>query len=265
MILLLWIAILTYSACGITTIDSVWRANNRPKWQIYLPAYIGLAAHSAHILLTVHVDGLLQLSLLNSVSICIWLMISVILISSLTKPLHNLFTFLMPICALLLVIAAYIPQHAAPKLYSTGMLFHIFIALLSASIMTITTLQAALVDIQSSGLHKHHTSSRIMKALPPLLSMERLMFEWLIVGFCLLTIAIVTGATFIENIFAQHLIHKTVLTVIAWFFYGALIFGHLQLGWRGQRASRMIYTGSVFLVLAFIGSKFVLEYLLNIS
>ena len=263
--MLLWITIITYLVSGYKSINNVWGKGESPLWQLYAPAYIGLAAHTAQLVSAVSIDGMLQLSLLNTISICVWLTIGVILLSALTKPLHNLFTFLMPAGALLLIIAFFAPQLAEPKPYSGAMVFHIFIALLSASIMVIATLQAALVDIQTNALHDHHINSRIMKVLPPLQSMERLMFEWLMVGFMLLTVAIITGGMFIENIFAQHLLHKTILTIIAWAFFATLIFGHFYLGWRGQRASRLIYTGFGFLLFAFVGSKFVLEYLLKVS
>jgi ABC-type uncharacterized transport system permease subunit len=263
--MLLWIAIITYLASGYKSISNVWGKKESPLWQLYAPAYIGIAAHTAQLISSVSIDGMLQLSLLNTISICVWLTIIVILLSALTKPLHNLFTFLMPAGALLLIIGSVTPQLAEPRMYSGGMLFHIFIALLSASIMIITTLQATLVDIQTNALHDHQINSRFIKALPPLQSMERLMFEWLMIGFFLLTIAIITGGIFIDNIFAQHLVHKTVLTIIAWAFFATLIFGHFYLGWRGQRASRLIYIGFGFLLFAFIGSKFVLEYLLKIG
>jgi ABC-type uncharacterized transport system permease subunit len=81
----------------------------------------------------------------------------------------------------------------------------------------------------------------------------------------LLTAAIITGGIYVDNMLAQHLIHKTVLTLIAWAFFATLLFGHFYLGWRGQYASRLIYLGFGFLIVAFMGSKFVLEYLLHIA
>lgn len=263
--MLLWITISTYFLSGYFAISNVWQSANRPLWQIYAPAYVGLASHSALLYSTLLVSGMIQFSLLNTLSICVWLTTLVILMSAITKPLHNLFTIFMPAGAALLVIGGIAPQLAEPRPYSGGMVVHIFIALLSASIMLITTLQAALVDIQTTHLRHHRLENRLLNALPPLQSMERLMFEWLMVGFLLLTASIITGGFFIENLFAQHLIHKTALTIIAWFFFAALIFGHFYLGWRGQRASRLIYIGFGFLFFAFAGSKFVLEYLIKVS
>jgi len=153
------------------------------------------------------------MSLLNTISICVWMTIAVILISALSKPLHNLFTFFMPAGAAFLVLAIFAPQLAEPKIYTTGMLVHIFVSLLAYSVMIVATLQAILVNIQSNHLHNHRFNNRISSMLPPLQSMERLMFEWLIIGFVLLTVAIVTGGLYVENMLAQHLIHKTALTL----------------------------------------------------
>ncbi len=263
--MLLWIAILTYLTSGLVAIWSVMKEKKYPLWVVYSPAAIGLAAHSAQLISEVMVAGMLQMSLLNSISICVWMTIAVILISALSKPIHNLFMFLMPAGAAFLVLALFAPQLAAPKAYSTGMLVHIFISLLAYSVMIITTLQAILVNIQSNHLHKHRFNNKISSILPPLQSMERLMFEWLMIGFVLLTAAIITGGIYVDNMLAQHLIHKTVLTLIAWAFFATLLFGHFYLGWRGQYASRLIYLGFGFLIVAFMGSKFVLEYLLHIA
>jgi len=261
--MLLWIAIVTYLASGVTAIVSLINERKIVRWHLYGPALIGLAAHSAELISEVIVEGMLQMSLLNTISICVWMTIAVILISALSKPLHNLFTFFMPAGAAFLVLAIFAPQLAEPKIYTTGMLVHIFVSLLAYSVMIVATLQAILVNIQSNHLHNHRFNNRISSMLPPLQSMERLMFEWLIIGFVLLTVAIVTGGLYVENMLAQHLIHKTALTLIAWGFFATLIFGHFYLGWRGQRASRLIYFGFSFLLVAFMGSKFVLEYLLQ--
>lgn len=263
--MLLWIAITTYAASGLVAIYNAF-AKTRPANArlAYLGlAILGLVAHSASLASELVVQGMLQMSLLNSISVCVWMTILVILISALTKPIHNLFMFFMPTGSALLLLALAAPQQAEAKFYSAGMLVHIFVSLLAYSVMIVSTLQAILVNIQSNHLHRHELNHRISSILPPLQSMERLMFEWVFIGFILLTIAMVTGGMYVENLLAQHLIHKTVLTLISWGFFAVLIFGHFYLGWRGKRASQLIYLGFGFLLVAFMGSKFVLEYLLT--
>lgn len=260
--MLLWISIVTYLTSGLATIAGIVSDRQIKPTTINALALIGLIAHSAQLLLEFRSTGMLQMSLLNSISICVWMTILVIMISAITKPLHNLFTFFLPAGAILLLIGLISPHLAEPRIYSGGMLFHIFLSLLAYSVVIVATIQAILVNVQSNKLHNHQLDSRLFSLLPPLQSMERLMFEWLVIGFVLLTGSIVSGALYVDDMLAQHLIHKTVLTVIAWGFFATLIFGHFYLGWRGQVASRLIYLGSGFLLVAFIGSKFVLEYLL---
>lgn len=263
--MLLWIAISTYLLSGAMAVLTLVNDRKIPAWQTYGVALIGLAAHTSELASELLVEGMLQMSLLNSISVCVWMTISVILVSSLTKPIHNLFTFFMPAGSIFLLIGLFAPQLASPKTYSAGMLVHIFVSLLAYSVIIVATLQAILVNIQTNHLHRHEFDNRLTSILPPLQSMERLMFEWLMVGFVLLTAAIVTGGLYVENLLAQHLIHKTVLTLIGWGFFATLIFGHFYLGWRGQYASRLVYFGFGFLLIAFLGSKFVLEYLVQVA
>ena len=79
----------------------------------------------------------------------------------------------------------------------------------------------------------------------------------------LLTIAIVSGVIFIDDIFAQSLVHKTVLTIVAWLLFSGLLWGHYQLGWRSRTAVRLTLAGFLVLMLAFFGSKLVLELILQ--
>lgn len=261
--MLLWISIATYLLSGLLALGSAFRQQSLPKLAIFLPAVIGLLAHTSWLASEIFVAGAFHFSLLNSLSVCIWMTIGIVVIASLTRPVHSLFTFFMPAGSALLIIALNAPQLAAPKDYSQGTLVHIFLSLLAYSIILVTTLQAILVQLQGRLLHKHQLNGRLLTLLPPLQSMERLMFEWLLIGFVLLTAAIISGGLYVDNLFAQHLAHKTLLTLIAWGFFATLLFGHFYLGWRGDRASRLIYLGFAFLFVAYIGSQFVLEYLLQ--
>jgi ABC-type uncharacterized transport system permease subunit len=95
--------------------------------------------------------------------------------------------------------------------------------------------------------------------------METMLFELLWAGVILLTVAIASGFLFLEDIFAQHLVHKTVLTLVAWVIYSTLLWGRYQLGWRSQTAVRFTLGGFALLMLAFFGSKLVLELILQRS
>ena len=93
--------------------------------------------------------------------------------------------------------------------------------------------------------------------------METLLFQMLALGFLLLTLSLLTGFLFLEDMFAQHLVHKTVLSLLAWLLFAVLLLGHWWLGWRGQTAIRWTIAAFVLLMLAYFGSKFVLELILH--
>jgi ABC-type uncharacterized transport system permease subunit len=93
--------------------------------------------------------------------------------------------------------------------------------------------------------------------------MESLLFEMIALGFALLTLALGTGFMFLEDMFAQHLAHKTLLSVLAWSVFGVLLWGRFRFGWRGRTALRWTLVGFVVLMLAYFGSKFVLELILH--
>jgi ABC-type uncharacterized transport system permease subunit len=103
----------------------------------------------------------------------------------------------------------------------------------------------------------------LLKILTPLESLESGCFHSILAGFTLLTLALVSGAFFIENLFAQHLVHKVALAIVAWVVFGVLLLGRRRFGWRGRKALRWTLAGYVLLGLSYFGSKLVLENLLG--
>lgn len=142
------------------------------------------------------------------------------------------------------------------------MTLHIGSSMLAYAVLTLAAIQSAVIAVQDHQLKHRHTRG-IIQVLPPLQLMETILFELLWVGVIMLTIAIGSGAVFIDDIFAQHLVHKTVLTIFAWALFSLLLWGHYQLGWRSQTAVRLTLAGFALLMLAFFGSKLVLELVLN--
>ncbi|MDH5358742.1 MAG: cytochrome c biogenesis protein CcsA, partial [Gammaproteobacteria bacterium] len=116
--------------------------------------------------------------------------------------------------------------------------------------------------IQEQQLRQRHLAG-LMRKLPPLQTMETALFQLIGGGFILLTIGLLTGVLFIEDIFAQHLVHKTALSIVAWCVFATLLWGRWQYGWRAKTAIKWTLIGFSFLVLAYLGSKLVLEFLLS--
>ena len=102
-----------------------------------------------------------------------------------------------------------------------------------------------------------------LATLPPVESLERALFSVIGIGTAALTVAILAGLLFVTNLFAQHLMHKTVLALVAWAIFACLLFGRWRFGWRGRKAARYTIAGFLVLAFAYFGSKFVLEILLG--
>ena len=143
-------------------------------------------------------------------------------------------------------------------------MLHIGIALLAYSLFTFAALHALLMTIAERSLHNKATLIKL-PSFPPLMVMEGLLFKVITIGFVLLTCALISGMLFSEQIFGQPLAftHKIVFSIASWLIYGGLLFGRYQYGWRGKKAIHLTLIGFVLLLLAYVGSKFILQVLLG--
>ena len=122
--------------------------------------------------------------------------------------------------------------------------------------------QALFVRLQISEL-KHKTIHRFwVNKLPSLQSMESLLFDMILVGFVLLSIALGIGFIYVDDLMAQHIAHKTVFSVLSWLLFGLLLIGNWRGALRGKRAANITIYAFILLAIGFIGSKFVLEFLI---
>ncbi|RUR34664.1 cytochrome C assembly family protein [Vreelandella nanhaiensis] len=188
--------------------------------------------------------------------------VNVLLIASLFKPVLNASIVLFPLAGVALITATWLPSHTSHTGLTPGILLHAISSALAFAMLAIAAVQAILVGLQNQALRHHHIRG-IVQSLPPLTTMERVLFELVWAGILLLTLSIVSGFIFLDNIFAQHLLHKTVLSLGAWIIFTTLLIGRYRFGWRGMRAVRWTLGGCALLILAYFGSKFVLEILLN--
>jgi len=227
---------------------------------------LGVAALLLHGIIaweTVHRSDGISLGFFK-ISALIFLVVNIACISSLLRrPLQNLLLVLFPLSALSVLVSTFAPD-TSPLEHdlAAGMVLHISSSILAYSVLTLAATQSALLALQDRLLRQHHTRG-IIQILPPLQLMETMLFELLWIGVILLTIAIASGLVFVDDMFAQHLVHKTVLTIVAWLLFAVLLWGHYQLGWRSATAVRFTLAGFIFLMLAFFGSKLVLELLLQ--
>jgi ABC-type uncharacterized transport system permease subunit len=139
---------------------------------------------------------------------------------------------------------------------------HILISITAYSLLGIGALMAVAIALQDARLRNRKPSGWLLM-LPSLEEMEQILFSILSMGFVLLTLSLFSGLIFVDNLLAQHLAHKTVLSVMAWLVFATLLVGRWRRGWRGKKAVYMALVGFVFLALAYFGSKLVLETILS--
>ena len=184
------------------------------------------------------------------------------LLVNITRPVATLGVITFPLAALLLLTDTFAAPSKQPLPIEWQIKLHVVFALVAYSVLSIAALLAILLWLQERALRMRQFSG-IVRSLPPLTLTESLVFQLIGVGFFLLTLTLISGILFVDNLFAQHLIHKTVLSIAAWVVFGALLFGRWRYGWRGRRAVRLTLVGMVLLLLAFFGSQFVLEVVLH--
>ena len=149
-----------------------------------------------------------------------------------------------------------------PRQDVTGGIFsHIALSIIAYSLLTIAATQALLLSFGDNMLRHHQLI--ILRNLPPLETMEHLMFEMIWAGLVFLTLSIGSGFIFIADFSEPGLVHHTAITLAAWIVFMVLAWGRYQLGWRGAIASRWTLFGFVLLVLGYFGSKLVIEIILG--
>lgn len=204
----------------------------------------------------------INLGFFNAISLITWLIALLLLLTALAKPVENLGIVLLPLAAVALFLEITFPARHLVQKGFTGLDAHILISILAYSLLTIAAVQAVLLAVQDLHLRDKHPGGFI-RALPPLQTGEALLFQLIGLGFILLSLALLTGAIYLKDIFSQHLVHKTVLSILAWIFFAILLWGRWRFGWRGRTALRWTLSGFFALMLAYLGSKLVLELVLG--
>jgi ABC-type uncharacterized transport system permease subunit len=228
-------------------------------------AWLGLIAVLGHMAVAVLSAraGELNLGFYRIASLIFLAMGIVSLLLLIRRPLHTLTIIVFPLAALSVLISTFAPATGRPLSgLEVGLLWHVSASLTAFAVLALATLQGFSVLAQAKLLRAHQTRG-IIRWLPPLDLTEQMFFELVGAGFTLLTLAIVAGAVFIDNLFAQHLVHKTVLTGIGWVIYGVLLVGHWRSGWRMATAVKLAVTAFVIVTLGFFGSKLMLELVLD--
>lgn len=230
---------------------------------------LGLAAgalvlHATVLYPGLYLDAGLNLSLTAAFSLVAWIVVVLYVTVATCRPLDNLGIVVMPLAALTVLAAWLWPAQQPIPLSSPWQAAHIIVSLLAYSLLCLAAAQSLLLLAQEREIKRKHTIG-FVRALPPMETTETLMFRLIDLGFVLLTLTVISGVLFAEAFFGKpfRFTHHTVLALSAWVVYGVLLIGRWRLGWRGRAAVRWTLGGFVLLVLAYFGSKFVLQVLLG--
>lgn len=259
-------AICLYIVSGLLLAERLWRGVDSTPAAKTGVLTLGLGAvilHAALLYTGILTQGGLNLGIFNAASLIGWLMALLLLLAAIREPVENLGIVLLPLAALALALdRIFTSEHMVHTSNPWELDAHILISVLAYSLLSIAAMQAILLAIQDHHLRNRHPGGFI-RALPPLQTMEILLFRMIGIGFVMLSLALLSGIIFLKDIFAQHLAHKTILSIIAWLVFAVLLWGRQRYGWRGRIAIRYTLSGFVLLMLAYFGTKLVFELVLH--
>ena len=266
------VSALLYGALALYSWRTRWReAGNAPSAAApvnvieHYGVLVPLALHAALIAHTMFAPDGLHLGAGNAVSAILWLTVLIYWAGNFFYRLDGLQSLVLPVAAVAALLPAVLPSvRPLPNTELVVFKLHLLIAMLAYSLFTIASLHVLLMALLERRLHDGGLP-RVLQGLPPLLAMETLLFRIIWAGFILLTATILSGVLYSEELFgrAARLNHKTVFGVLSWIIFAALLGGRHIYGWRGRVAVRWTLTGFLMLVLAYVGSRFVLEVILG--
>jgi ABC-type uncharacterized transport system permease subunit len=251
-----------------------WRTLESPaggrRWRmLLLPAL--LFGHAAVLAAAIGGGGEFRFGFAQALSATLLLAVLVLWIEGMFVSVRGLDVLVLPAAA----VAVLLPTlfHGAPisaGIDSMALRLHLLVAIAAYSLLTIAALHALLMALLDRRLHAPLQASpaglaRVFGQLPSLLALEKLLFQLIGAGFVLLTATLVTGVFFSEQLFGRALRfeHKTVFTIASWLVFAGLLAGRAVFGWRGRTALRWTFAGFLMLLLAYVGSRFVLEVILR--
>jgi ABC-type uncharacterized transport system permease subunit len=177
------------------------------------------------------------------------------LIKATVKTPHKKMYIYVILTAFVILLALFFPHHLHPITGNLGQIAHFWLSLLTFTIICIAAMHAILLYAQDRLLHRYHHLPNIVKKLPALENMERLLFQMITVGFVLLTLVCVSSAYFFEPIFQPPLLKKTLLAFTIWIIFLILLLGRYLFGWRGRKALGYTLLGFILLILIYFGSE----------
>ena len=234
----------------------------RSKWWVLLLAFIAVCLHGMLLHEWIDIASGQNLNFFNMLSLSAWLVSVLVIVVVLLKPVEVITLFVFPFTALtIILILAFPAKFVINTLAYPDMLFHILISVFTFCVLCVAALLAICLAVQEYQLRRNPTG-RIITRLPPLESMEGLLFQVMSLGFILLSVVLITSVYTYHSLLQHYVVlQKTVLVLSAWVVFAILLVGRYRYGWRGRKAIYGTLIGVAFLVLAYFASKLVMEVL----
>lgn len=264
------IAFILYSVSGLLLAKRLFHDRTKPektggisRQQIIIIGLVAVVFHAVTLYHTLFVAGGLNIGFFSVLSLISWLIALLVLLAALSNPIESLGVFLLPLASIAISLEMIFPtQHTLAGDQALELKLHIMMSVLAYSLLSIAAVQSVLLAIQDKHLREKRPGGFI-RALPPMQTMESLLFQLIGLGLTILTLSLISGVIYLDDMFAQHLAHKTILSMTAWVVFATLLWGRWKFGWRGRTAIRWTLTGFIVLLLAYMGSKWVTEIMLG--
>ena len=226
-------------------------------------AGLALSGHGLILYWEILVQAGLNLGFYHAFSLISWVIALLAVLTGLFRAMSNLVVIFFPVAALALLLEVALPSTSIiPGGIATGLKMHILLSVTAYGLLSIGAVQALVLAFQEAQLRKKQPVT-VINILPPMQTMEELLVQVLTMGFFLLSLSLATGLMFMYDMLGQHLSHKVVLSILAWLIFAVVLWGRWSRGWRGKTLIYWTLGGFLSLVLAYFGSKLVLELILH--
>ena len=252
-----------YLVGAFTQINALARKTPVPRRRLLWLTTPAVLLHAFTAYLVVHQPGGINISIVSVASLIGFTLVLFVYVGSLWQPLENLFVMVLPLGALTVAGSITSDGPIIPSAdFDDGLLAHVLISLLAYTVLAMAAGQSIILAFQERSL-RQKSAIGFVRLLPPLQTMETLLFQLLWIGLITLTLSIGSGFLFLTDMFAQSVVSHTILASASWLIFAGLLAGRYAFGWRSTVATRATLGGFTLLLFAYFGSKFVLEILLG--
>jgi len=226
-----------------------------------------LALHGGLLYAELFARSELRLGFAFALSGMLWIAVLIYWVESFLYALDALQVPTLALAALMVPLPAVFPGRIAVQYAgSSEFVLHVALAMLAYGVLVVAILHVGLMAFVERNLHRPGNLTLVrLPVLPPLLTLERMLFGMIATAFVLFTLAIGMGIAFSETIYGRafRFDHKTLFSLFTWITLAVLLAGRHVWGWRGRTALVWVMVAFVFLMLAYVGKSFVLEVVLG--